>query len=263
MAIPLRLFRPIECGKIPDGLVNPMVARRIFAKFLMKTVAKLACVTFLLAATAQADSISTDELSKVVGYTVLAVTHARGSFDGADYDKAIALDNGWVFEFREYGYSYAFRPEVVIFVKGSQYKLLINGQVYDAVPFGQIPGTGYRDVQSGSASPMDLILGTGNLHGGTPAQPATVHRETREEKADREFNERLDKAKAKHPDFTAVINRPEFAPTPAMRSEIFKSSVGLELAYWLATHAEQYREIALLPMDSAIRELRKIEMTLR
>ena len=229
----------------------------------MKTVAKLACVTFLLAATAQADSISTDELSKVVGYTVLAVTHARGSFDGADYDKAIALDNGWVFEFREYGYSYAFRPEVVIFVKGSQYKLLINGQVYDAVAFRQIPGTGYGDVPSGSASPIDIIIGTGNLHGGTPAQPATVHRETREEKADREFNERLDKAKAKHPDFTAVINRPDFAPTPAMQAEIFKSSVGPELAYWLATHAEQYREIALLPMDSAIRELRKIEMTLR
>jgi hypothetical protein len=100
----------------------------------MKTVAKLACVTFLLAATGQADSISIDELSRVVGYTVLAITQARGSFDGADYDKAIALDNGWVFEFREYGYSYAYRPEVVIFGKGSQYKLLINGHVYDAVP---------------------------------------------------------------------------------------------------------------------------------
>jgi hypothetical protein len=37
------------------------------------------------------DSISTDELSRVVGYTVLAVTQARGSFDGADYDKAITL----------------------------------------------------------------------------------------------------------------------------------------------------------------------------
>jgi hypothetical protein len=136
---------------------------------------------------------------------------------------------------------------VVIFVKGSQYKLLINGHVYDAVPFGQIPGTGYGGVPSG---PPSLTA-------------ATVHRETREEKADREFNERLEKAKAKHPDFSAVINRPDFAPTPAMQAEIFKSSVGPELAYWLATHAEQYKAIALLPMDSAIRELRKIEMTLR
>jgi len=134
---------------------------------------------------------------------------------------------------------------VVIFVKGSQYKLLINGHVYDAVPFGQIPGTGYGGVPSG---PPSLTA-------------ATVHRETREEKADREFNE---VSRRRKPSILILVQLSTgCAPTPAMQAEIFKSSVGLELAYWLATHAEQYKAIALLPMDSAIRELRKIEMTLR
>ena len=116
----------------------------------MKIPAAIVSFMLLLTNIASADSISVSKLSKVVGYTVLEVTQARGSFDGADYGKPIALDNGWIFEFREYGYSYAYRPDVVVFAKRVSdeelrrsglkpsatpmilYKLLIDGEFYDA-----------------------------------------------------------------------------------------------------------------------------------
>lgn len=84
----------------------------------------------------------------VKGYTVVDVTHASGTFEGADYDKLIELDNGMVFRFSEYKYFYAYRPYVVVFGKYydlnevkqfypeattsfTSYKLLINDNFYD------------------------------------------------------------------------------------------------------------------------------------
>jgi hypothetical protein len=78
----------------------------------------------------------------LVGYTVIACTHATGELEGADYDKLVKLDNGMIFEFNTYSYFYAYRPDVVVFAKTVQYqgksvtlhKLLIGDEdeVFDA-----------------------------------------------------------------------------------------------------------------------------------
>lgn len=76
------------------------------------------------------------------------------------------------------------------------------------------------------------------------------------------FENRIDAAKSHHPDFSEVINRPEFQPSPAMRKAFFKSQVAGELIYWLATHPEDSQRIARLSPGETKRALRQIERTL-
>jgi hypothetical protein len=97
-----------------------------------------------------ADSIDVDKLADLVGYTVLAATNVKGSFEGADYDKLVGLDNGWIFEFKTYHYHYAYHPVAIVFAKRTTaqelralglksvpedgiitYKLIIEDEVYD------------------------------------------------------------------------------------------------------------------------------------
>jgi hypothetical protein len=97
-----------------------------------------------------ADSIDVDKLADLVGYTVLAATNVKGSFEGADYDKLVALDTGLIFEFRTYHYHYAYHPAAIVFGKRTSaqelrtlglktvpedgivtYKLIIDDEVYD------------------------------------------------------------------------------------------------------------------------------------
>ncbi|MFN7996338.1 MAG: hypothetical protein U0Q18_22185 [Bryobacteraceae bacterium] len=59
-------------------------------------------------------SVDLDKLADLVGYTIVAATNVKGTFNGADYDKLVALDNGWIFEFRSYGYHYAFHPQALV-----------------------------------------------------------------------------------------------------------------------------------------------------
>ncbi len=94
-------------------------------------------------------AIDADDFDEVKGYTVVDVTHASGTFDGANYDKLIELDNGMIFRFSEYKYHYAYRPYVVVFGKHydldevkqfypeattsfTSYKLLIDDDFYNA-----------------------------------------------------------------------------------------------------------------------------------
>lgn len=86
---------------------------------------------------------------EVKGYTVIDVTYASGTFEGANYDKLIELDNGMIFKFSEYKYHYAYRPHVVVFGRHydidevkqfypeattnfTTYKLLIDDDFYSA-----------------------------------------------------------------------------------------------------------------------------------
>lgn len=76
-----------------------------------------------------------DDFRELIGYMVLDVTKVSGEFNGADYGKRIKLDNGQVYEFRTYSYSYAYRPTAVVFVTIYNgvylYKLLIEDKIYD------------------------------------------------------------------------------------------------------------------------------------
>ena len=64
-----------------------------------------------------ASAIDASELSEYVGYTVLAFTHVDGDFDGADFDKRVRLENGWVFEFSVHQDRHAYRPDVIVLAK--------------------------------------------------------------------------------------------------------------------------------------------------
>jgi hypothetical protein len=76
----------------------------------------------------------------LVGYTCISCSNVKGEFEGADFDKPVILDNGMIFTFNEYNYSYSYRPDVAIFAKNltysgkaiTLYKLWIEDELYDA-----------------------------------------------------------------------------------------------------------------------------------
>jgi hypothetical protein len=88
-----------------------------------------------------AGALDTSEFDNLVGYTVVACTHAAGEMEGADFDKLVKLDNGMIFEFHSYSYFYAYRPDVAVLEKSvdyqgktvSLYKLVIGdeNEVFD------------------------------------------------------------------------------------------------------------------------------------
>jgi hypothetical protein len=88
-------------------------------------------------------AVDADDFDELLGYTVVACTHASGELEGADFDKVVKLDNGMVFEFQSYSYFYAYRPAVVVFAKTVEYqgktltlhKLLIGDEdeVFDVI----------------------------------------------------------------------------------------------------------------------------------
>lgn len=95
-------------------------------------------------------ALDAGDLSRYVGYYILETTNVSGDFEGADYDKPVKLDNGMIFEFQDYSYSYSYWPEVIILVKVwpehicdslvrqgfakwecASYALIIEDEVYD------------------------------------------------------------------------------------------------------------------------------------
>jgi len=105
----------------------------------------LAAAVSLLTIAAPANALDSDDLSDLLGYTMVAHTNVRGDFEGADYGKPVALDNGWIFEFTEYNYNYSYRPSVAVFAKSVSfkppsgverqltiYKLVIDDTIYGA-----------------------------------------------------------------------------------------------------------------------------------
>jgi len=95
-------------------------------------------------------ALDADDLSDLLGYTIIACTNVDGDFEGAEYGKVVQLENGMVFEFHEYNYSYAYRPSVAVFAEHvtaaellsagiknpspsgmTIYKLVIDDEIYD------------------------------------------------------------------------------------------------------------------------------------
>ena len=64
----------------------------------MKTrilIAILVCI--FLSSTIAFGKLKAGDFKKLVGYTVVEITNVQGEFEGADFGKSIALDNGMVF----------------------------------------------------------------------------------------------------------------------------------------------------------------------
>jgi hypothetical protein len=113
-------------------------------------LAVLLGVGLLFGAVGVASAIEADDLDEVLGYTMVSFTHVDGEFEGAEFDKLVQLENGMVFEFTEYNYSYAYRPAVAVFAESvsaadmleagiknppargmTLYKLVIEDELYD------------------------------------------------------------------------------------------------------------------------------------
>lgn len=95
-------------------------------------------------------ALDADDFSELVGFTIVATTNVTGDFEGADFDKQVALDNGMIFTFSTYSYTYSYRPSAVILARTftidemrhlgvkplptqpiTTYKLIIDDEIYD------------------------------------------------------------------------------------------------------------------------------------
>lgn len=108
-------------------------------------------ITILFGFSQDIFALDADDLDELLGYTMVAHSNVKGDFEGADFDKLVALDNGMIFEFTEYSYSYSYRPAVAVFARiitpeemqklgikqvpaksVTLYKLVIDDDIYDA-----------------------------------------------------------------------------------------------------------------------------------
>lgn len=68
------------------------------------------------------------------GYAVIDETTVKGyDFEGCEYDKVIAFNNGLKFKCSEYSYHYSYNPEVYI-LKHAQYdsyKVIIDDEEFE------------------------------------------------------------------------------------------------------------------------------------
>jgi hypothetical protein len=99
----------------------------------------LALVLFLPCLGAFAGVEST--LRQYVGYTIVGVLTIVGwrdsdgssgtDFKGCQYGRVIIFEGNQALKCTGYGYQYAYRPDAVILVKGGQFKMLVESDVYD------------------------------------------------------------------------------------------------------------------------------------
>jgi hypothetical protein len=98
-----------------------------------------ACATAVAPLLAHADAVSV--LRRFEGYTVLGVMTITGwqdpngkkgdSFEGCEYDRIIVFNDSKVLACAGYSYSYGYRPEAAILVRGGTFKMIVGDQVYD------------------------------------------------------------------------------------------------------------------------------------
>jgi hypothetical protein len=68
--------------------------------------------------------------------TLISMNIISDEFEGCDFNKIYRLDNGLLFECATFSYSYAYRPEVKIFlIEGRNPTVFIDGEEYDGILF--------------------------------------------------------------------------------------------------------------------------------
>jgi hypothetical protein len=110
----------------------------------------LLCLVVSLLPVLQGHALDVDDLSELLGFTLVALTEVPGEFEGADFDKTVKLGNGMVFEFASYSYTYAYQPSAAVFAKKVTreelaklgrpatkdivlYKLVVEDEIYDVI----------------------------------------------------------------------------------------------------------------------------------
>lgn len=68
------------------------------------------------------------------GYAVIDETSVKGyDFEGCEYDRVIAFNNGLKFKCSEYSYHYSYNPDVFILkhIQYSDYKVVIDDEEFE------------------------------------------------------------------------------------------------------------------------------------
>jgi hypothetical protein len=82
-------------------------------------------------------------LGRVVGYTLVASKTViakiedgkrEDGFSGCTYGRILVFEDNTGLTCAEYNYEYAYRPDAYIFVRGSDFKVCIEGYLYDMNP---------------------------------------------------------------------------------------------------------------------------------
>lgn len=92
--------------------------------------------------------------------------------------------------------------------------------------------------------------------------PAAAEAEAADKKLRDTYNERVEQAREKYPDYDDVVNDPANVFTDFMADQIMESDVGPDMAYYLAEHRDEAMKIAGMTEIQAAKELGKIEARL-
>jgi hypothetical protein len=90
---------------------------------------------------AQAFEIDSSQANELAGYTIVGVFTITGykdedgtgknQFDGCQYGRTIIFDDSKILTCAGYAYHYAYRPEALVLVKGGNFKMLVEGEIFD------------------------------------------------------------------------------------------------------------------------------------
>lgn len=106
----------------------------------VKRAVVLCWVATLISGTASADLMR--ELARMEGYTIVHAGTVTGyinddgekeenTFRGCTHGRKLIIDNRYEVTCREYSYSYAYRPDIVILTNGPNARAIIDEEVYD------------------------------------------------------------------------------------------------------------------------------------
>lgn len=76
-------------------------------------------------------SLSDMTLNQLVGYVEIGSVYATNSLQGNVQGQLIALDNGMIFKFTDDDYLQEETPEVSVFQRDNDYKIVINDQIFN------------------------------------------------------------------------------------------------------------------------------------
>ncbi len=82
-----------------------------------------------------------DKLGSLVGYTIIDSKTIKswydddereeGAFKGCKHGRVIVFTDNRILKCAQYGYQYAYRPTAVILSNGSQFKMVVDDEIYD------------------------------------------------------------------------------------------------------------------------------------
>jgi hypothetical protein len=102
---------------------------------------KSALVLSLLMCATSASADLSDKLGKLVGYSIVHNGIITGyqdprkkqndAFEGCEYGRKIFIDSTYQVTCLTHSYSYSYRPNVVILVRGEVMKMVVGDEIYD------------------------------------------------------------------------------------------------------------------------------------